>query len=114
MATNGGTIIYNQHTDLPIYGTVWINLKLIANIISMSEAELRGHEVMYSSRCFKLVNKQGTLQMIFHMNQAGLYAHVVPPIGISLVQTINENSQFLTPRKIEVAKRARNLYEMIG
>jgi hypothetical protein len=48
------------------------------------------------------------------MNQAGLYAYVVPPIGLSLVQTINENSQFLTPRQIEVAKRARNLYEMIG
>jgi hypothetical protein len=114
MTTNGGTIIYNQQADLPNYGTVWFNPKSIANIISMSEAESRGHEGTYSSGCFKLVNKQGTLQMNFHMNQAGLYAHVVPPIGLSLVQTINENSQFLTTRQIEAAKHTRNLYEMIG
>jgi hypothetical protein len=80
----------------------------------MSEAERRGHEVTYSPGCFTLTNKKKTLQMAFHMNQAGLYAHMVPPAGLSLVQTINENSQFFTPRQIEAAKRARNLYEMIG
>jgi hypothetical protein len=90
MTTNGGIIIYNQQADLPNYGTVWFNSKLIANIISMSEAERRGHEVTYSSGCFKLVNKQETLQTTFHMNHAGLYVHVVPPIGLSLVQTIQE------------------------
>jgi hypothetical protein len=85
MTINGGTIIYNQQADLPYCGTVWFNPRSIASIISMLEAEHRGHEVTYSSGCFKLVNKQGTLQMNFHMNQAGLYPHVVPPFGLSLV-----------------------------
>jgi hypothetical protein len=48
------------------------------------------------------------------MNQAGLYAYVVPSFGLSLVQTVHENSQFFTPRQIESAKLARDLYEMIG
>jgi uncharacterized short protein YbdD (DUF466 family) len=48
------------------------------------------------------------------MNQAGLYAYVVPSFGLSLVQTVHENSQFFTPRQIESSKLARDLYEMIG
>jgi hypothetical protein len=114
MMTNGGTIVYNQQADLPNYGTVWFNPKSIANIISMSEAERRGHKVTYSPGYFTLTNKLKTLDLPFHMNHAGPYAHMVTPGGLSLVQTINENSQFFTPRQIEAAKRARNLYEMVG
>jgi hypothetical protein len=114
MTTNGGTITYNQQADLPNYGTVWLNSKSIANIISTSEAESRGHKVTYLPGCFKLTNKQKTLEMTFYMNQAGLYAYMVPPCGLSLVQTINENSLFFTQRQIEAAQRVRNLYEMIG
>jgi hypothetical protein len=111
--TNGGTITYNQQADLPNYVIVWFNSKPIANIISMLEAERRGHKVTYSPGRFKLTNEQKTLEMTFYMNQAGLYAYMVPPSGLSLVQTISENSLFFTPRQIEAAKCARNLYEMI-
>jgi hypothetical protein len=114
MTTNGGTIVYNQQADLLNYGTVWFNPNSIANIISMSEAERRGHPISYSPGCFKLTSKQLALEMIFNMNQAGLYAYVVPSAGLSLVQTVHENSQFFTPRQIESAKLARDLYEMIG
>jgi hypothetical protein len=114
MTTNGGTIVYNQQADLLNYGTVWYNPNSIANIISMSEAERRGHQISYSPGCFKLTSKQSALEMVFNMNQAGLYAYVVPSVGLSLVQTIHENSQFFTPRQIESAKLARDLYEMIG
>ena len=48
------------------------------------------------------------------LQQAGLYAFEVPIDGTGLVQTITENEQFFTPRQIEMAKQARNLYEMIG
>jgi len=68
------------------YGTVWFNSKSIANIILMSEAEHRGHEVTYSPGCFMLTNKQKTFEMTFHVNQAGLYAHIEPPVGLSLVE----------------------------
>jgi hypothetical protein len=114
MTTNGGSLVYNQQADLPSYGTVWYNPKSIANIISMSEAERRGHEITYSPGCFRLINKQMTLDMSFRMSQAGLYTYTAPPTGLSLVQTVSENSQFFTPRQIEAAKLARNMYEMIG
>jgi hypothetical protein len=51
--------------------------------------------------------------MVFNMNQAGLYTHVGASAGLSLVQTVRENSQFVTPRQIESAKIVRDLYEMI-
>jgi hypothetical protein len=44
----GGRMIYNQQANLPNYGVVWFNLKSIASIISMPEAEHRGLEIIYS------------------------------------------------------------------
>jgi hypothetical protein len=85
----------------------------IANIISISELERRGLEISCSSGRLKLTNKQKTLEMTFQMNQAGLYAHVVTPTKLNLFQAVDENSQFFTPRQIEVAKLARNMNEII-
>jgi uncharacterized short protein YbdD (DUF466 family) len=114
MSTNGGTIVNTQQADLPNYGVVWFNEESIANIISMSEAERRGHTISYSPGCLKLTNQQKGLDMDFCMTPAGLYAFKVPLEGTALVQTVSENLQFYTPRQIEMAKQARSLYEMIG
>jgi hypothetical protein len=38
----------------------------------------------------------------------------VPSAGLSLVQTVHENSQFFTPIEIELIKLARDIYYMIG
>ncbi len=114
MLTNAGTIIYNQQSDLPNYGTVWFNQNSIANIISMSKAQRRGHMISFSPGCLKLNNKESTFTMSFKMSPSGLYVYKAPDLGISLVQTINENSRFLTPRQIDAAKRAKDLYKMIG
>jgi hypothetical protein len=48
------------------------------------------------------------------MSPSGLYVYKAPDLGLSLVQTITENCRFLTPRQIEAASHARDLYEMIG
>jgi hypothetical protein len=114
MLTNAGTIIYHQQADLPNYRIVWFNQHLIANIISMSDAERRGHIILYSPGCLKLTDKDNTSTMSFKMNPSGLYVFKTPDLGLSLVQTIDENSKFLTSRQIESAKRARDLYKMIG
>jgi hypothetical protein len=50
--------------------------------------------------------------MSFQMNQADPYAHVVTPIELNLVQPVDKNSQFFTPRQIEAEKLARNIYEL--
>jgi hypothetical protein len=114
MLTNAGTIIYNHQANLPNYGIVWFNQHSIANLISMPEAEHRGNVISYSPGCLKLTDKDNTSTMRFKMNPSGLYVFKAPHLGLSLVQTIHENSKFLKPRQIESAKRARDLYKMIG
>jgi hypothetical protein len=51
--------------------------------------------------------------MNFKMSSSGLCVYRAPDLGLSLVQTINNNSKFLTPRQIEAAKCGKDLYEMI-
>jgi hypothetical protein len=111
MTTNGVTVFYNQQADLPSYVTVWFNPNSSTNIIAMSEVERRGNQISYSPGCFKITNEQTKLDMVFNMNQSGLYAYTVPSSGLSLVQTVHENSQFFTPRQIESAKLAIDLYQ---
>jgi hypothetical protein len=93
---------------------VWFNPNSIANIISMSEAEIRGHKIFYPPGLFKLISKDGNLEMTFQMNDIGLYAYSVSFEGLTHVETIEENGQFFLQRQIESAKSARSLYEMIG
>jgi hypothetical protein len=114
MSMHGGTITYTQQADLPNYGVVWFNEESIANIISMSKAERRGHSMSYLPGCLKLTNIENGLMMDLRMTQAVFYAFEVPINRTGLVQTITENEQFFTSRQIEMVKQARNLYEMIG
>jgi hypothetical protein len=52
MMTNGSTILYTNQTYPPRYGTVWFNENSITNIISMSEAERKGHKILTSQDVF--------------------------------------------------------------
>jgi hypothetical protein len=81
MSTNGGTIFYTQQAGLPKYGVVWFNEESIANFISMSKVEQRGHTISNSPECLKLTNQQKGLDINFCMTPAGLYAFEVPLEG---------------------------------
>jgi hypothetical protein len=100
MKTNVGVIIYNKQADVPNYGMVWFNPNSIANIISMSEAERRGHKIFYSPGLFKLISKDRNLEIAFQMKDVGVYAYSVSFEGLSHVQTIEENGQFFSQRQI--------------
>jgi hypothetical protein len=114
MMTNGGTILYTQQADLPGYGTVWFNENSIANIISMLEAERKGHKKFYSPGCLSLTNVESGCKTDFKITTAGLYASKIPIEGVEMLQTVEENQQMFTPRQIAQAKQARELYEMVG
>ena len=114
MITNGGSITYTQQGDLEGYGAVWFNDKAIANIISMSEAERKGHKITYSPGCLKIINVMTKKETAFIVTKEGLYAHRVPINGISMVQTVKENEELFTLRQVGKARKARELYEMIG
>jgi hypothetical protein len=113
-STNGGEIIYRQIADLSNYGTVWFNENSIENIISMSEAEQKGHKISYSPGCLTLTNAKNGHNSEFQITPSGLYAYTVPLNGTAMVQTIRENEQLFTPRQVIQAQKARELYKMIG
>jgi hypothetical protein len=114
MSTNGGEIVYRQLADLPNFGTVWFNENAIANIISMSEAERKGHSISYSPGCLTLTNPKNGHHTEFRITPSGLYAYKNPIGGTSMVQTVQENEQLFTPRQVVMAQKAKELYEMIG
>jgi hypothetical protein len=114
MVTNAGTIVYTKQADLPDYGTVWFNENSIANIISMSEAERKGHKISFTSGCITLTNATNSRKTDFKITAAGLYAFEILIDGSMLVQTVEENQQLFTQRQILQAKQARELYEMVG
>ena len=93
---------------------MWFNDKAIANIISMSEAERKGHKISYSPGCLKIINVITKKETAFVVTKEGLYAHRVPITGISMIQTIKENEEIFTSRQVSKARKARELYEMIG
>ena len=80
----------------------------------MSEAEWKGHQITYSPGCFKIANGKNNKITSFYVTQKGLYAQKVPDTGVSLVQTVQENQIFFTPRQVSQAKAIQDLYEMIG
>jgi hypothetical protein len=99
---------------LPKYGTVWFNEEAIANIILMSEAKKKGHEISYSPGCWRITKSKTEKNTDFQITKDGLYEYVVPEEGTFLLQTIDENESFFTPRQVKQAKLARDVYKMVG
>jgi hypothetical protein len=91
MVTNAGTIVYTKQADLPHYGTVWFNGNSIANIISMSEAERKGHKISFTPGCITLTNATNGRKTDFKITLAGLCAFEI---------SIDESMLFKLLRKI--------------
>jgi hypothetical protein len=82
MVTNAGTIVYTKQADLPDYGSVWFNKNSIANIISMSEAERRGHKITFTPGCLTLTNDTNGHKTVFKITSANLSAFEIPIDGV--------------------------------
>jgi hypothetical protein len=65
-------------------------------------------------KVIRLSNASKGLEMDFCMTPAALYAFEIPIEASGLLQSVNENAQFFTPRQIPMAEKATNLYERIG
>jgi hypothetical protein len=91
-----------------------VNEKAMANIISMSEAERKGHKLSCSPSFLKIINVRTKKETAFVVTKEGLYAHRVPIIRISMIQTIKENEEIFTSHQVSKARNARELYKMIG
>jgi hypothetical protein len=106
--TNGGPTIHNRIADLLGYGSVWFNADGIANIVSMSEAEAKGHQISHSD---------STCQSNYSTPQisTGHQRDFMPTRYLQVeLPWFMENEQIFTPWQILKAKEACSLYEMIG
>ena len=114
--TNGGLHTCNMIGDLAGYGWVYYNPHGIANILSMANVESSGCRITYDTYKggdFKVHSNQKVLS--FRRLTCGLYAlDARKKTSFSLINTVDENKQMFTPRQIQQAQDARDLYEMIG
>jgi hypothetical protein len=118
LATNAGTRTTKKISDVPGYGTVWYDKTAIANLFRLSELKKK-HRVTYDSEkedTFKVLMNDDTLK--FECNPEGLYTYKVSDEYLKkqshLIDTVKENRVGYTQRQFEQAKRAQELYHIIG
>jgi hypothetical protein len=118
LATNAGTRTTKKIANIPGYGTVWYDKTAIANIFGLSELKKK-HRVTYDSEkedAFIVHMNKGKLK--FDYNPKGLYTYKVSDEYLKkqshLINTVKENRVGYTQRQFEQAKRARELYHIIG
>jgi hypothetical protein len=118
LATNAGTRTTKKIADVPGYGTVWYDKTAIANIFGLSELKKK-YRVTYDSEkedAFIVHMNKDTLK--FECNPKGLYTYKVSDEYLKkqshLINTVKKNRVGYTQRKFEQAKRAQELYHIVG
>ena len=114
LRTNGGILQSNKKGFLPNYGKVWYDPRAITNILSLFNVKKK-HRVVYDSAKddkFKVYLKGRVLEFI--PSQNGLYYYDNSKNDFCMLDTVEENQAFYTPREVERAKKARKLYQTIG
>jgi hypothetical protein len=118
LATNAGTRTTKKIANVPGYGTVWYDGTAIANIFGLSELKKK-HRVTYDSEkedAFIVHMNDDTLK--FECNPKGLYTYKVSDEYLKkqshLINTVKENRVGYTQRQFEQAKRAQELYHIVG
>jgi hypothetical protein len=118
LATNAGTKTTKQISDVPGFGTVWYDETAIANIFGLSDLKKK-HRITFDSEkedAFIVHMDKGNLK--FKCNPKGLYTFEVSDNYLKmeshLINTVKENRVGYTQRQFEQAKKARELYHIVG
>jgi hypothetical protein len=118
LATNAGTRTTKKIANVPGYGTVWYDKTAIANIFGLPKLKKK-HRVTYDSEkedAFIVYMNKDTLK--FECNAEGLYTYKVSDEYLKkqshLINTVKENRVGYTQRQFEQAKRAQELYHIVG
>ena len=96
------------------YGEVWYHPKAMTNILSMTNVKKK-YRVTYDSDGVDrfTIHKPNRL-VHFNCSKNGLYYHDMDSRDITLVNTIEENTEGFSNRQIEQARKAKNLYNIMG
>jgi hypothetical protein len=118
LATNADTRTTKKIANVPGYGTVWYDKVAIANIFGLSKLKKK-HRVTYDSEkedAFIVHMSNDTLK--FECNPKGLYTYKVSDEYLKkqshLINMVKENRVGYTRRQFKQAKRAQELYHIVG
>jgi hypothetical protein len=113
-----GTMIVTRKATMPVYNKdVWFSTRAITNIIALSNL-IQQYRFTYDSdnkMCAVHWESQGKPNMEFRMHKCGL--HYYDPRNenhLVFVNTVSENKEGFTKRKIKGAELARTLYKTLS
>ena len=123
MATNAGYKKLTQQADVPGFGTVWFDKSAIANIFGLHDLS-KTHHVTYDINkedAFIATHRKTGEVVRFKRNHEGLY-HVpfsdnydkLVQTRSSHIETIQGNAKAFSKREVERARRARELFHILG
>jgi hypothetical protein len=130
MTTNAGTKKIKVKATIPGFGSTWYDPNQIANIYGFSHMANR-HQITYDSDkedALLVHSHSGIIKFertmdgiyvyrptnIFKDKVASLKRQTLLTAMTNLISTVKENSNGYTQRQFESAKRARQLYHIVG
>jgi hypothetical protein len=118
LATNAGTKMTKQIADVPGYGTVCYDETAIANIFGLLDLKKKQRITFDSEKEDAFIVHMDKGNMKFKCNPEGLYTFEVSDKYLKkeshLIKTVKENRVGYTQRQFEQAKRAWELYHIMG
>jgi hypothetical protein len=118
LATNAGTKTTKQIADIPGFGTVWYDKGAIANIFGLLDLKKKHRITFDSEKEDAFIVHTDDRNMKFKCNLKGLYTFEVSNNYLKmenhLINAVNENRVGYTQRQFEQAKKARELYHIVG
>ena len=129
LGTNGGDLVLNKKGTLPGYGEVWYEPNAITNIISFAELrekyqdvddekvsyDYKKNEFVVHDVCgkdAKFVRSEKNLYYFTPSKNAKIAGVCAPQTTVGM-DTVEENMAFYTPRQVEAARKARELYHVL-
>ena len=117
LTTNAGTIKVEEQGDLQGYGELPVHESAVTNIFALANLCKKFRVTFDSAKDEAFLVHTPDKVMRFAKTKSNLYAYKPQPVAVerhSLVQTVEENMNFHTPREVQRAKRARELLVALG
>jgi hypothetical protein len=118
LGTNGGVLVCTLQADLPGYGEVWFHPEAITNIFSWNEVQnMLPIEWRQKDNSFVVHRRK---QAVFSCTVRGLYSHKpnlntnTPMPDFTMVDTVEENKLYSTPRQLNVQIELVNCCNPLG
>ena len=122
LGTNGGPMISSMKCEVPHLGIHWFNENSMTNIISLAHMAAK-YKVTYDSgkeKAFlvhmpnKIVKFRQFSNGLYGMHPEDPNSYVEKKKGMQMVNSIEENATYLSPRQLVKAHKARQLYYALG